>query len=183
MAPAGTVTVICEAESALKLGAEVPLKETAVAPVKPLPLKVTEVPTAPEVGVKPVIQGIRLAVDVGGVSVLPRALKLAAEMPLKATAPAPVKPLPVRVAKAPSGPEAGEKQVTAETSRFWQDQPRSPMEPTAKAPAGKARVSVSRISMRPRSTWVRHPAGLPVRIADCSMWYPPVKSRRRASRD
>ena len=57
VAPAGTVAVICTAEPTENVGAVTPLNLTAVAPVKPLPLIVTDVPGVPEVGVKPVTAG------------------------------------------------------------------------------------------------------------------------------
>ena len=40
------------------MGADVPLKVTAVAPVKLVPVTVTDVPTTPLVGVKLVIAGV-----------------------------------------------------------------------------------------------------------------------------
>src|SRR5437763_885738 len=49
LAPAGTVAVMLESETTLKF-AVVPLKLTPVAPVKPLPAIVTDVPTDPEDG-------------------------------------------------------------------------------------------------------------------------------------
>jgi hypothetical protein len=51
-APLGTVAVICVALATVKDVAGVPAKLTAVAPVKPVPVSVTVVPTAPEVGAK-----------------------------------------------------------------------------------------------------------------------------------
>jgi hypothetical protein len=51
----GTVAVICVAEFTVKLVAATLLKLTAVAPVKPVPVIVTTVPTGPDVGVKDVI--------------------------------------------------------------------------------------------------------------------------------
>lgn len=51
VAPLGTVAVICVAELTAK-EAEVPLKATAVAPVKFAPVIITFVPTGPPVGVK-----------------------------------------------------------------------------------------------------------------------------------
>src|SRR5256712_8816342 len=56
VAPAGTVAWIAVAELTAK-PALTPLKATAVAPVKFVPLIATLVPTAPLVGVKPVIVG------------------------------------------------------------------------------------------------------------------------------
>ena len=56
VAPDGTVAVICESElTANAVG--VPLNVTLVAPVKPLPLSVTEVPTGPVDGLKLLIVG------------------------------------------------------------------------------------------------------------------------------
>jgi hypothetical protein len=55
VAPVGTVAVICVAELTVKLVAATLLKLTAVAPVKPVPVIVTTVPTGPDVGVKDVI--------------------------------------------------------------------------------------------------------------------------------
>src|SRR6185312_3629722 len=49
VAPVGTVAVIWVAELTVNVAA-LPLKVTAVAPVKPLPVMVTDVPTGPEVG-------------------------------------------------------------------------------------------------------------------------------------
>ena len=53
MAPAGTTAVICVALFTVNVAAT-PLKVTALAPVKPVPVKVTLAPTRPEVGAKPV---------------------------------------------------------------------------------------------------------------------------------
>ena len=47
VAPAGTVAVICVSLTTVKLVAAVPLKLTAVAPVKPVPVMATVAPTAP----------------------------------------------------------------------------------------------------------------------------------------
>jgi hypothetical protein len=57
--PAGDVAVICVAEFTVKLAAAVAPKFTAVAPVKPVPVIVTDVPPAagPEVGVIEEIDG------------------------------------------------------------------------------------------------------------------------------
>src|SRR6185369_17167539 len=49
VAPAGTVALICAEDTTVKL-AEVPLNLTDVAPLKPLPLMVTVVPTGPLAG-------------------------------------------------------------------------------------------------------------------------------------
>ena len=56
VAPAGTVAVILIGELTVNT-AEVPLKLTAVAPVRFAPLMTTLVPTAPLAGVKLVIRG------------------------------------------------------------------------------------------------------------------------------
>ncbi len=57
--PAGEVAVICVSLSTLIEVAAVPPKSTSVAPVKPLPVMVTESPPAAEplVGLMPVIVG------------------------------------------------------------------------------------------------------------------------------
>ena len=54
LAPAGTLVVIWVAESTVKV-ADVPLKPTSVAPVRFVPVIVTDVPTGPLVGAKLVI--------------------------------------------------------------------------------------------------------------------------------
>jgi hypothetical protein len=56
VAPKGTVAVICVSLFTLKVAA-LPLKATTVAPVKPLPTRVTLLPTVPSVGIKAVIAG------------------------------------------------------------------------------------------------------------------------------
>jgi hypothetical protein len=60
LAAAGTVAVICESESTVN-DAAMPLKRTAVAPVKPEPAIVTVVPTEPLVGVSAQTQGVSCA--------------------------------------------------------------------------------------------------------------------------
>jgi len=57
VAVAGTVALICVSESILKVGSAAPLKSTAVAPVNPVPVMVTFVPTGPLTGRKEVIWG------------------------------------------------------------------------------------------------------------------------------
>jgi hypothetical protein len=57
-APAGTVTVICEAEFTVKPGAETPLKATLVAPVKLAPLIITLLPMAPLVELRLLTTGV-----------------------------------------------------------------------------------------------------------------------------
>ena len=56
MAPAGTVAVICESEST-EYVALVPSKRTLVAPVNPVPVSTTCVPTGPLAGLNPVTAG------------------------------------------------------------------------------------------------------------------------------
>jgi hypothetical protein len=53
------VAVICVAEFTVKPEAGVPPNDTAVAPVNPVPVRITELPpdVAPEVGLRPVIVG------------------------------------------------------------------------------------------------------------------------------
>ena len=57
VAPVGTLAVICVSELTLKVVAFVPLKATLVAPVKLVPVIVTDVPTGPLVGVKELTVG------------------------------------------------------------------------------------------------------------------------------
>src|SRR6266511_4192341 len=125
VAPPGTVLLIWDEETTVKL-AEAPLKATSVAPVKPLPLIVTAVPTGPLAGEKEVITGAWLTVKELALWPVPAAVvtlilpvvappgtvvliwaeettvKLAAT-PLKATAVAPVNPLPLMVTAVPTG--------------------------------------------------------------------------------
>src|SRR6266851_3998254 len=56
LAPLGTVVFTVVSLTTLKV-ADVPLNLTEVAPVKPLPVMVTAVPTTPEVGEKPEMVG------------------------------------------------------------------------------------------------------------------------------
>ena len=56
VAPLGTVAVICVALFTVK-AALTPLKVTLLAPLKPLPVRVTLLATAPEVGTKPLTVG------------------------------------------------------------------------------------------------------------------------------
>src|SRR5881396_3315149 len=139
VAPEGTVAVICASPSTVKLPATlVPLNRTSVAPVKPDPVIVTEVPTGPELGENPVMVGGDGAVTVkspelvavppgatteigpvvapeGTVAVIcasPSTVKLPATLvPLNRTSVAPAKPDPVIVTEVPTGPELGENPV------------------------------------------------------------------------
>src|SRR5204863_526112 len=133
VAPAGTVAVIAVAELTVKL-ALVPLNSTAEAPVKLVPLMITLVPTGPLPGVKLVIVGGLIAVNLlsllaalpvlvtligplvapaGTVAVIAVAeltVKLAL-VPLNSTAEAPVKLVPLMVTLVPTGPLPGVKLV------------------------------------------------------------------------
>ena len=62
MAPAGTGTVIWVLELTTKPGAAVPLKATAVVPVKLLPVMTTLVPASP-------LPGVKLSMTSGGCGV------------------------------------------------------------------------------------------------------------------
>jgi hypothetical protein len=53
---------------------------TAVAPVKLVPVIVTEVPTGPDVGVKPVIVGTELVVTVNDIGLVARPLPVSTVM-------------------------------------------------------------------------------------------------------
>jgi hypothetical protein len=133
VAPAGTVAWIAVAEPTTKL-ALTPLKVTAVTPVKFVPLTATLVPTGPLVGVKPVIVGglttvklpalvavppgvvtliapvVAPAGTVAWIAVAELTTKLALT-PLKATAVAPVKFVPLIATLVPTGPLVGVKLV------------------------------------------------------------------------
>jgi len=119
-----------------KVVAAVPLNDTPVAPVNPLPLIVTPVPTGPDAGEKLVIDGEEPDVTVklfalvampavavtlifpvvapeGTVAVIWVGLfrVKAALVPLNVTAEAPPKLVPVMTTEVPIGPDAGEKPV------------------------------------------------------------------------
>lgn len=132
VAPWGTVAVIWAALFTVK-DAVVPLKETAVAPVKFVPLIVTDVPTWPEVGLKSPIVGpalvmVKLPVDValpfgvvtlifpvvaplGTLAVTCVALFTVKEVvfPLNATEVAPLRFVPVMATEVPACPLLGVK--------------------------------------------------------------------------
>ena len=135
VAPVGTVAVIWVPEVTVNVAA-VPLKVTAVAPVKPLPVMLTDVPGAPEVGVNEETAGAAVTVNdavlvpvpagvvtatgpvvapVGTVAVIwvPEVTVNVAAVPLKVTAVAPVKPLPVMLTDVPGAPEVGVNEETA----------------------------------------------------------------------
>src|SRR5207247_394054 len=74
VAPLGTVAVIWVLVFTVKLAA-VPLKRTAVAPVKLVPVMVTEVPTGPLVGVNElIVGGAVVAVKLVAVTAVPPAV-------------------------------------------------------------------------------------------------------------
>jgi hypothetical protein len=135
-APVGTVAVIWVAELTVNV-AVVPANRTAVAPVKFVPVMTTEVPGAPLVGEKPVTVGAGVAVTSKLVELVPVPAGFTTEMapsvapvgtvavicvaeltvnvefvPLKRTAVAPVKLVPVIVTEVPTGPLVGVKPVT-----------------------------------------------------------------------
>src|SRR6185503_11157547 len=133
VAPAGTVAVTRSSFTKLKL-ADVPLNRTLVAPVKWLPLMVTDVPTAPLDGEKLLIVGadplvtvkfeplvavpdpvvtviLPVVAPLGTLAVIRPSfatLKLA-DVPLNRTLVAPVKWLPLMVTDVPTAPLEGEK--------------------------------------------------------------------------
>ena len=61
VAPVGTVAVICVGEFTANPGADVWLNLTAVAPVKPVPVMTTDVPTVPLVGANELTVGHAVA--------------------------------------------------------------------------------------------------------------------------
>ncbi|HJV48153.1 MAG TPA: hypothetical protein VJ549_02645, partial [Geothrix sp.] len=112
-----------------------PLKVTAVAPLKPVPVRVTRVPTGPLVGLSAVTVGVGMTVNevlvlpvppgvvtetlpvvapAGTVAVTDRSEITVNEagVPLKVTAEAPLKPVPARVTTVPIGPVLGFSAVT-----------------------------------------------------------------------
>src|SRR5262245_47620615 len=134
----GTVALMVISSTTEKLGSTVPLKVTFVAPVKPVPVSVTGVPTGPLPGEKEVIVGVTVDVTLKLVSLMPAlppevdtvigpvvaptgtvavikisesTLKLRAAVPLKLTCITAVKPLPVSVTTVPAGPLSGEKEA------------------------------------------------------------------------
>ena len=135
LAPAGTVAVICVSESTVKLDERVPWKATAVAPVKPVPVMTTEVPTVPLAGVNKVIVGAGVTVKfvelvpvpfgvvtailpvtapegtVAAICVAEFTVKLVEETPPKVTDVAPVKLVPVITTDVPGPPLGGVNEV------------------------------------------------------------------------
>jgi hypothetical protein len=131
-APLGTFARICVAVSTVKLDAETPLNWTVVAPVKWLPEIVTSAPTTPLIGVNELMIGVSeksvalIAVPppvvtlilpevapagtVARICVFESTVNVDAEVPLNATALAPVKLLPVIVTIVPAAPLVGVKE-------------------------------------------------------------------------
>src|SRR5207249_2857681 len=118
VAPAGTVAWIAVSEVTVKV-ALVPLKATAVAPLKLVPLIVTLVPTGPVVGERLAMVGALTTVNelalvavpagtVAWIAVSEVTVKVALT-PLKATDVAPLKLVPLMVTVVPTGPLPGEK--------------------------------------------------------------------------
>ena len=132
-APAGTIAVICVALFTLKVAA-VPLSENPVAPLKFVPVTITEFPTCPLLGLKPVMVGagtgtdtVKLPTEValpcgvateifpvvaplGTVAVTCVALLTVIEdeaTPLKETAVVPLRLVPFTVTEAPTAPLMG----------------------------------------------------------------------------
>src|SRR5437016_7677977 len=131
VAPAGTVAWIAVLEVTVKV-ALTPLKATAVAPVKFVPLIVTLVPTGPLPGAKlAMVGGLSTLNELALVAVPPGVVTLSGPVvapagtvariavsevtvkvaltPLKATAVAPLKLVPLIVTLVPTGPVVGER--------------------------------------------------------------------------
>ena len=137
VAPAGTVAVICVSELAVNVVAAVPLNATAVVPVNPLPVMVTTVSVRPIVGVKEGIAGATITMKLAALNAVPAGLvtlmgpvlapagtvaricvlestvNVVAAVPLNATAPVPLNPVPVRVTCVPTTPLVGTNEVIA----------------------------------------------------------------------
>ena len=128
LAPAGTVVVTVPELLTVNV-ATLPPNETAVAPVKFVPVIVTPAPTGPKVGAKEVMAGVtvkRVVVTIGPlpgevtvmgpvvapagtvVVIVPEGLTVKVDAtPLNETAVAPVKVVPVIVTPVPTGPKVG----------------------------------------------------------------------------
>jgi hypothetical protein len=128
IAPAGTVAVIVPELLTVNVAA-LPPNETAVAPVKFVPVIVTPVPTAPIAGAKEVMAGVTVKRVVDTIAPLPGVVTVmgpvlapagtvvvivpegltvkVAATPLNETAVAPVKAVPVIVTPVPTGPKIG----------------------------------------------------------------------------
>jgi len=135
LVPLETIAVICVTELTVKLCAAVPPNDTAVAPVKLVPVITTDVPVPPDAGVKEVMVGEDIVIKVKlllEVAVLPLTIviapvvpeltiavicvaeltvKLCAVVPPKDTAVAPVKLVPVITTDVPVPPDTGVKEL------------------------------------------------------------------------
>ena len=139
-APLGTIAVICDPESTVN-DAATPLNETLLAPVNAEPVNVTFVPTGPEAGENELTVGAGvdavgtetvkldplvpvpaevttpiapLEAPLGTIAVIcdPESTVNDAATPLNQTLLAPVNAEPVNVTFVPTGPEAGENELT-----------------------------------------------------------------------
>ncbi|MBZ5545403.1 MAG: hypothetical protein LAO07_17275, partial [Acidobacteriia bacterium] len=144
VAAVGTAVEIRVSETTAKVAA-VPWNATLVAPVNPVPLSMTAVPTGPVTGLKEVTCGgvvggstvnaeglvpvpadvVRVIIPLDapvGTDVLTEVsestLKVAG-MPLKRTAVAPVNPLPAKATAMPGHPLVGEKEVIEGGGAVW----------------------------------------------------------------
>jgi hypothetical protein len=134
VAVAGTVAVICVAEFTVNVVAATLLNVTAVAPVKFVPVIVTDVPTGPNVGVNDVIVGggtvklvrldpvppgavtligpvVAVAGTVAVICVAEFTVNVVAATLLNVTAVAPVKFVPVITTDVPASPDVGVNDV------------------------------------------------------------------------
>jgi hypothetical protein len=167
VAPLGTVAVICVPELTVKV-ALAPLKETLDAPVRLVPVIVTDVPTGPDVGLNPLIAGgggvtVKLeplvAVPPGVVTeigpllaptgtvaaIWPDELTVNdAPVPLKETAVAPFRLLPLIVIDVPTTPAVGLKPVIVGPGRA-----RAGPGSAALTAANAARTAISRTARAP----------------------------------
>jgi hypothetical protein len=142
-APAGTLAVNWVALSTVSVVAETPLNFTSVVPVKPVPVTVTRVPTGPEAGLNPLMVGaaggtttVKEALEVpvpagvvtamGPVVAPPGTIAVTCvelgtvndleAVPLKVTAVAPDRFVPVTATEVPAAPEVGVNPVTVGTA-------------------------------------------------------------------
>src|SRR5262245_20797583 len=165
LAPAGTAVRITSPEITAN-SARVPSNVTAVAPVNPVPRRVTGVPTTPSVGSKERIEGgcatrksvelvpvppgvvtvilplVAPAGTVVSIRVLDATLKVA-EVPLKRTLVAPPRSVPVIATAVPTGPLAGSKEPIVGAGGRTVNTPKQPVPPgvvtqicPVEAPAG-----------------------------------------------
>jgi hypothetical protein len=140
----GTFAVICVLMSTVKL-ADAPLKVTAVAPVNPVPVMVTEVPTGPLNGRKARIVGgdgvtlksSRLAVDPHGITwAFPDGISRSTRRP-------------VRCATDPASGSAGPPAVTRVLALDWSCPPSSTVEPHSFERSGRDRPATKDVPAPP----------------------------------